>query len=95
MLFTIITPFNMKKMKASVIAKIGSVIIIILLAGILLNLTSCKVQETVMVQAPANADEFDEYVKSFMLTLTEKEKQMIKEYESSFPDSVIQCRKYE
>lgn len=87
----------MKKMKASVIAKIGSVIIIILLTGILLNLTSCKTQETVMVKTinVSNQEEFDKYYKSFMLTLTEQERKMIENFENSLKDSVVQCTKYE
>jgi hypothetical protein len=85
----------MKKMKASVIAKIGSVVIIILLTGILLNLCSCKTQETVMVHAPANADEIDNYINSVMLRLSEKEKQILKEYDSQLTNNVHQCTKYE
>ena len=85
----------MKKMKASAIAKIGSFIIIIILGGILLNLCSCKAQETVMVHAPANADEIDDYINSAMLKLSEREKQILKEYDSQFTNNVHQCKEYE
>lgn len=85
----------MKKMKASAIAKIGSFIIIIILGGILLNLCSCKAQETVMVHAPTNADEIDNYIKSAMLKLSEREKQILKEYDSQFTNNVHQCKEYE
>ena len=85
----------MKKMKASKIAKIGSFIIIIILGGILLNLCSCKVQETVMVHAPTNPDEIDNYIKSAMLKLSEREKQILKEYDSQFTNNVHQCKEYE